>query len=200
MNRDLPCVSRWLGVLLVAALAVRADERRSEVVVKDAQGIVTRQLAECDDPEERATMERMIFALFPEEMRRAQTVFPRNRDEAEEIVNRVVDQCWELMELKERNPERYESEMKLRQLNNQTAELARQAVAANGAQREALLKQLKAKLEAYFDLKQAQMKQEAEELRAHLDELENQIQRRAKGRDAMVDRRIRQLLDGELEW
>lgn len=199
MNRSLFRVALWLG-WVVGALVVGADERRPEVEVKDASGIVARCLAECDDPEERATMERMIFALFPEEMRRAQTVFPRNRDEAEEIVDHVVDQCWELMELKERNPERYESELKLRQLSNQTAELARQAVAANGAQREGLLKQLKAKLEAYFDLKQAQMKQEAEELKAHLDELENQIQRRAKGRDSMVDQRLRQLLEGELEW
>jgi len=208
MNSSRCLLVRWMDVLLLACLVALplvattawAEDGKPEAEVKDARGLVARSLADCDNAEERAAMERMIFALFPEELRRVQTVFPRNRDEAEEIMDRVMDQCWELMELKERNPERYEAEMNLRQLNNQTAELARQATAATGAKREALVAQLKSKLEAYFDLKQEQMKRELAETKARLEELDSQVRRRAQGRDALLDRRLRQLLEGELEW
>ena len=208
MNSPRYRLVRWVNGLLLSCLlalplagtVARGEDGRPEPEVKDAQGLVARSLADCDDPEERAAIERMIFALFPEELRRVQTVFPRNRDEAEEIMDRVMDQCWELMELKERNPERYEAEVNLRQLNNQAAELARQAAAATGAKREALIAQLRAKLEAYFDLKQEQMKRELAETKARLEELENQVRRRTQGRDALLDRRLRQLLEGELEW
>ena len=208
MNRQHTLPVRWVDsfrlLCLLAMLAtgavVRAQEGEPEAAVKDAQGLIGRRLAEVENPEERAAIGRTIFALFPEEVRRAQMVFPRNRDEAEEIVDRVMDQCWELMELKERNPERYETEVNLRQLNNQAAELARQAAAATGVQREAIVVQLKAKLTAYFDLKQKVMTREVEEMKARVAELNDQIQRRAKGRDALLDRRLRQLLEGELEW
>jgi hypothetical protein len=195
-------VSRLVGLsVLVFGLGIRAQDAPGVAGrLKGVQAMVEQELAECDDPQEKAAMQRLLFSLFPEELRRAEAALKHNRDEAEEIVGMVIDQAWRLMDLREDQPERYEAEVKLRQLNNQTIELGRKVVAAKGAEREALTKQLRARLAEYFDMKQAQMKQDAERLKAELERVEAQIRIRAERRNSMLDRRLRQLVEGDVEW
>ena len=188
-------------VALMLGLVFQADaagERKSQL--KGVQTLVARSLEECDDPQERAMIQRMLFSLFPEELRRAEAMLRRNREEAEEIVGEAVDQAWELRELQEDNPGRYETAVRLRQLNNQAAVLGRKVAGTKGAEQAALLAQLKKNLAAFFDLKQEQMKRNAADMKAELQHLEGQIRRRSQRREALVERRLRQLVDGDLEW
>jgi len=188
-------------VALVLGFVLQADaagERKRQL--KGVQILVARSLEECDDPQERATVQRTLFSLFPEELRRAEIMLQRNREEAEEIVDEAVDQAWELLELREDQPAKYETAVKLRQFNNQAAVLGRRIAGTKGGEQKALLAQLRKNLQAFFDLKQEQMKRNAADMKAELQHLENQISRRAQRREALVDRRLRQLVDGDLEW
>jgi hypothetical protein len=188
-------------LFLVASLGLRAQPTADgPPPPKGVQELVARELADCDDPQEKATVQRLVFSLFPEELQRAGKALEGNRDEAEEIVGMVIDQAWRLMDLRQDQPERYEAEVQLRQLNNQTIALGHKAAAAQGAQRGMLTKQLRAKLLEYYNMKQARLKQDAENLKAELERVENQIRLRAERRDSMLDRRLRQLVEGDVEW
>jgi hypothetical protein len=84
--------------------------------------------------------------------------------------------------------------------NEQHMELETHQLAARiralqeGAERTALMKELEARLNEIFDLKQRNRRQEIEQLEARLEELYRRLEEREDMRQRVIERRIGELL------
>src|SRR5690606_11524026 len=88
------------------------------------------------------------------------------------------------------------------ELEHEARRLAREARQADGAERERLEGELRAKLEAIFDEKMKVRRERVERLERDLREARDAVDARQRARAEKIDRRLRELLGEEdaLEW
>ena len=139
---------------------------------------------------------------FPREFREFRELASKRTGEAMEIMGNLVRHARELIEMKHRDPERFERMMARRRLEREAAELAVAMRHTEGEERAALQKRLRGVLVKAFSLKQELLRGEAARREAELGELRTLITKREESRDAIVDRRLDQLTGqaDHLEW
>ena len=199
VSRILPAV---LLALLCNASLRAADEAGAPTPGKlEVKALLDQHLADWDDPAAKQAVLRELHDVFPAQLTELQAIAERNRDEAEEVSGRLVEQASHLVDLKADNPREYERALRLCRLEDECLGLAQKARAAQGADREALVASLKKKLAEAFDAKQESMKRQVAVMEAELANLRRRVAKRAEGRDQLIERRALDLLgDREAEW
>jgi hypothetical protein len=181
---------------------LRYSSRAASAAAKpEIKALLDQALADWDDPAERQAVLRELHDVFPAQLLDLQALAERNRDEANEMADRLVDQANHLVDLKRDEPRGYERAVRLCRLEDECLSLAQKARAAQGAAREPLVASLKQKLAEAFDAKQDSMARQVAAMEAELAELRRRVAKRAEGRDQLIERRALDLLgDREAEW
>jgi hypothetical protein len=143
---------------------LRAAEGAAVPPAAAAKALLDEHLADWDDPAARQAVLRTMHDVFPARLADLEEVVVRNRDEAHEIADRLIDQSHQLMNLKEGEPREYERLLRLCRLEDECLGLARKARTADAAAREPLVAELKKKLAEAFDAKQEAMQRRALDL------------------------------------
>ena len=100
-----------------------------------------------------------------------------------------------LSELRQHSHGLYERLMREQQMDAETRELARVIrLLPEGPERQAQIDTLRATLNRIFDLKQENRLREIEKLQQQMMELQRSLQKRERMREAMIDRRMRELI------
>ncbi len=151
---------------------------------------------------ERAAIARLIDEHFGAELREAKLLTDEEPEEAAEIVGDVVEEAWELLELREEAPEEFEGIVREMRLEREAEELAEKITKSRGKDREEVKGALQKVLQQAFDLRQREMKAEVAEMEDELTNLKKLIEKRQQHRDAIVERRMKQLTDEQdfLDW
>jgi hypothetical protein len=198
---------RTLGALLALAplafaqSAGRAAEADAPPPAAEVKALIDENLADWEDAAARQAVLRQLHDVFPARVADLEDVIARNRDEAAEIAEDLIQQANRLVDLKEAEPLEYERVLRLCRLDDQCLGLSRKARAAQGPERDALIAELKKTLGEAFDAKQDTMQRELAAMEAETENLRRRVTRRAENRDQLIDRRALDLLgDREAEW
>ena len=197
---------RGLVAVVVALLCAAGLQAADEAVVPAAgkpeiKALLEQTLADWDDPAAKQAVLRELHDVFPAQLTELQTIAERNREEAGEVAERLVDQANHLVDLKRDEPREYERAVRLCRLDDECLGLAQKARAAQGTAREPLVASLKKKLAEAFDAKQEAMKRQVATMEAELGELRRRVAKRAEGREQLIERRALDLLgDRDAEW
>jgi len=193
------------ALLLWAFLSLRpapADAKQKQALSSWLQGMLKHAIEEVD-PLERAALLRELQTYFYVDLDRLDRLEHGDREEAEDILEELIEQAADMLELKEEEPERYREMTELRRYYSVSAELAEAIRKTNDqGESEKLTARLRKSLEAYFDLKQKLMLREIREIGYELEELKRIYQKRKEKRNRMIERRLRELVEEEedLEW
>ena len=179
----------------------RRARRREAEEFRGVRGAMHQALRGVPEREQEHVI-RFVHEHFEGELAEAEELAREEPGEAREIVTDVVHEARELLELRQEHPEAFEKAMHRMAIERRSLELAERYRASKGEAREQLLKELRGVLSEAFSLRQAAMKGEMRELEEELDRLQTLVQKREANRDAIVERRIEELIgeDEYLDW
>lgn len=141
--------------------------------------------------------ERVVKFLqdtFAPQMRRFRELDGERREEAVDVRTRLVREYLELQDVKRRRPEAFEQHLQFRRLEKEAeapAAAVRRMAAAEASEARMALRQT---LERAFDLKQQMSQGDIAHLEGERERLRRTVETRARHRDAIVDRRMKELL------
>ena len=158
-----------------------------------------------------------VLYLTPEQEEEALAYIKKNQpDEFEELmvwkqtravryqqlVSRAFREMRFLKNLKEKDPQKYERISRERKLNRESMRLAKTYRAAEGEEeKERLENEIAALLNELFDLRQMIRKEEIDKLERKLTELRQVNQKRLDNKEAIIQRRLTELLgDRSMVW
>ncbi len=155
-----------------------------------------------DEEGRQAVAEMMEQHLGPrlaelEELKR------NNPDRAWREAERIVAEALEMTDTKKGNPALFGKKTEFLKLERQSLELAAAAGVAEGDAKEKLKKSLQSVLEKAFTAKQELMKLEVQSMEGDLAHLKELMKKREAKKQAIIDRRMRQLIDDrdqDLQW
>lgn len=192
-----------LAVALFWVVGLRAaDQAKAPAAAKpEVKALLDRALADWDDPAQKQAVLRELDEVFPAQLAELQVVAERDRDEANEMTDRLLEQADHLVDLKKDKPREYERAVRACRLEDECLGLAQKARAAQGAAREPLVASLKLKLAEAFDVKQQALERELATKEADLGELRRRVTKRMEGRNQLIEQRTLDLLgDREAKW
>jgi|GEM_PF-3167223 len=167
----------------------------------EVKAILDEHLADWGDAAARQAVLRMIHDVFPARLAELEEIVKRNRDEANEVADQLIDQAGRLVDLKQDEPREYERFLRLCRLDDECLALGRKARTLQGQERETVLVELRKKLAEAFDAKQESMKRELAAMETEVENLRRRVAKRADSRDTLIERRVLDLLgDREAEW
>jgi hypothetical protein len=119
------------------------------------------------------------------------------------VLEETKREMMKLKELRERDPERFEQIMIERRMETEIKELSSQyRKSQDSEEKEGLKKQIKAKLEKLFDLREKQREAEIKRIEQELTKLKEKMKIRKANRDKIIERRQKELLgeEDDLGW
>lgn len=112
---------------------------------------------------------------------------------AREQAMRMVAEARELRFMKEQDPQRYESLLSVRKMENETARLGREYRDATPERQAAIKTELQAKLDKLFEAREADRQAEITRMEKELARLKEMVAKRRKNKAQIIETRIRDL-------
>lgn len=153
--------------------------------------------------EEAEEVVEFLRSWDPYRLKRLEGARERSPHEYMGILQESFFEMRRVQELQRTDPEAYESMKKERSLEMESFEIGEQIRATEDpAKRDELKAKLKPILAELFDLREKHKDQEIKRLEKELNRLKEQVERRRKNKDAIVERRLRELSGEQLddEW
>ena len=189
-----------MAALLLLSSPLRAAEENADPK-PSVKALIEEALRDWKDPAERQAVIRELHDLFSARLADLQGLAERHWAEAREAARHVVHQAGELVDLKRDEPREYERRCRILRLEDECTALAQKARAAQGAQHEQLVAELKKKLADLFDARQEMMERDLAAMEAEVESLRRRVSKRAENRGQLIERRALDLLsDVEAEW
>jgi hypothetical protein len=137
-------------------------------------------------------------ALF-EEVTRLESERP---EEATRRWTRLAHEVRDLNWMKDHDPERYDSRLKIRKLEGKSEDLADRARRSEGQEKEEAKRELKEVLGQLFDLREADKQWELKRLEDELSRLKESFDKRRAAKDKIVERRLEEMTGeaGDFDW
>ncbi len=128
--------------------------------------------------------------------------FQKRKDDAVEFSVGIVKEAIALMDQKRKNPDLFGKIMKEQELAGLIHRLAPSAKHGKGVKREESAKLLRKALTEVFDIRQDLMKADVEQMTSDLANLRTLIQKRQENRQAIIERRFKDLTEDAdyLKW
>jgi hypothetical protein len=117
----------------------------------------------------------------------------QGRGQAAAVFTSLVRESMEMMETRDRDPERFGKMRRQRELEQKAVQEAEAGRASAGAERDRSVTQLRRTLEEAFQIKQDLMKSEVAALEADLKKLEQLVRERETNREAIISRRVEEM-------
>ena len=178
-----------------------AGERRGKEGGVELDDILSRALWRVPERVRPQVME-IVQQHFGRELREVQALARVEPMDAKELLGDLVAEAMELLELREENPEAFERRIRLAALEREAQELGGICADRGGEERAEPQKKLREVLTEAFNIKLEMMKQEAKALEQELDRLKILVDKRQASREAIVERRLKELTGEEdvLDW
>ena len=207
----------WLvGLIVIAMLQVVVAQRPPPLPARPPQvpGVPPWPLTA---ERERAILND-VFARFPDVDREAIMAFvPEHlapemwhfrklavgrRGESIEFMSDTVVLAMGMIKLQKENPTLFAKRMQQRRVEQRTADMAQAWRRASGEDRVRIEKALRAELGGAFELKQELLRADLADLESEIATLRSLIEQRQSRRDAIVEKRLRDVTQDadELEW
>lgn len=150
----------------------------------------------------RSEVEQFLQNNFAYELRRFRTLAVDRQEEATDFLSKLVREVLSLLETKRRNPVAFEKKLALKRLETRADRLAREIRLAGGDEKKRLQRELHDTAVSIFDIKQELMKTDVEQMSRELALLKELINKREASREAIVNRRVVNLVGDreDLEW
>jgi hypothetical protein len=139
---------------------------------------------------------------LPDEMREFRVLAAERREEAVDFLTSLVRQSIELQAIKRRHPDLFAQHVTQRRLEHEAEEAAQAVRQSSGAARAQAVTGLRQKLESVFEVKQLLMQRDVEQMETELRDLKEMIEKRQQNRQAIVTRRLSELIGeaNDLHW
>jgi hypothetical protein len=154
-------------------------------------------------PEERRAAMRVVKDHLRPQLAELEEVARHEPREAWREAEHLAGEALELVHIKRENPELYDKTVAFLTLETRSLELAQAATIAKGEARQKLRRSLAQVLEKAFTAKQQMLQMEIQAMDADLQQLRELVKKREARRKAIIDRRMRELVDDrddDLDW
>lgn len=150
----------------------------------------------------RNEVDQFLQDNFSRELEAFRALAVDRQAEATELFSKLVREVLSLLEIRRTNPAAFEKKLKLRRLEAAADKLVREIRLANGEEKNRLQQTLHDTASSIFDVKQELMKTDFEQMSRELALLKELITKREANREAIVNRRITDLVGAkqDLEW
>ena len=150
----------------------------------------------------RKEVDQLLQNNFADELRKFRTLAVDRHAEATELFSRLVREVLSLLETRRKNPAAFEKKLKLRRLEVTADRLAREIRLAGDDRKQQLQQSLHETAASIFDIKQDLMKDDVEQMGRELALLKELVNKREANREAIVNRRVTDLVGDKshLEW
>lgn len=150
----------------------------------------------------RKEVDQFLKDNFSDELRTFRTIASQRREEATELFSKLVRDVLSLLETRRKNPAAFEKRIALKRLEATAGRLAREIRLAGESDKKRLQQTLRETTASIFDIKQQLMKIDVEQMSRELARLRELVDKREANREAIVSRRVSDLVSDkkELEW
>ena len=154
-------------------------------------------------PEQEQEAMAYIQKVAPDEAERLKRLKAADPKRYADMLNRRLREKRRLERLKQEDPARYENEVKIRELERQSHELADTYRNSTGETARSGIRTKLATLTArLFDLREGRRQEEVKRMERDLERLRANLTERQKHKQQIIERRVAQLLGeaGTMEW
>ncbi len=142
--------------------------------------------------------EKLLKELDPERLERMNHLREVDPPAYMKLFEETQRERMKLRELKERDPQRYEQVIQERKMETEIKGLAGQCrKSQDNEEKEGLKKQIKAKMEKLFDLRETQRESEIKRLEEQLTKLREKMKVRKANRDKIIEQHQKELVGEE---
>ncbi|MDX1682556.1 MAG: hypothetical protein R3336_05515 [Phycisphaeraceae bacterium] len=190
------------GLILLLATGFAGLAPAPAFAEKDKAGDHAKKQAEKPDrrrqvkltAEQRETILEILREVRPELARRIEETGDRTPEATRRVLARHAPWVRRLVQMKEKEPDRYKLWLEDLQLTRKTRDLGQQMVKATDADKPAAEKKLRDVLARQFEVRQAIRRYELKKLEDRLTQLREQLAERRQDRDKLIEQRLNQLV------